>query len=139
MACGPRLGPNRSVGHTPNLSPPEGFHDDGSVTPAMDDDEPRSVAIEQLEALGLSSYAARTFVALVVHGDATAEEVSQVADVPRTRVYDAADELAGWGLVDVDQSKPRRFSPVSVDRASRRFEAEYARRREALLDALSEL
>lgn len=56
-------------------------------------DDARSAAIEQLEALGCSTYAARTYVALVELGEGTAQEVSTVADVPRTRVYNAAAEL----------------------------------------------
>ncbi|MBX0298224.1 helix-turn-helix domain-containing protein [Haloarcula nitratireducens] len=45
------------------------------------------------EALGLNTYAARTFVALVSLDEGTAQDVSEVAEVPQTRVYDAADEL----------------------------------------------
>ena len=42
-------------------------------------DHPRSAAMEQLKALGLSAYAAQTFVALVSLGDGTAEDVSAVS------------------------------------------------------------
>ena len=69
-------------------------------------DEPRSAAIEQLERFGLSTYAARTFVALVMLGTGTAKDVSRVSEVPRTRVYDAIEELQGVGLVDVQQASP---------------------------------
>ncbi|AZH26408.1 hypothetical protein [Haloplanus aerogenes] len=51
----------------------------------MSDDEPRSAAVENLTTLGSNTYAARTFVALTVLGDGTAQEVSDVVDVPRTR------------------------------------------------------
>ncbi|WP_336036355.1 TrmB family transcriptional regulator [Halobacterium yunchengense] len=102
-------------------------------------DRPRSTAVEQLEALGLSTYAARTFVALVGLGDGTAQDVSEVADVPRTRVYDAADELREHGLVDVRQSNPKRFWAVSAETAGRHFEAEYAHRVSTLTAALDAL
>jgi len=58
-------------------------------------DDPQSAAIEQLERFGMSAYAARTFVALASLG--TARDVSQVSEVPRTRVYDAIDELQDRG------------------------------------------
>lgn len=64
---------------------------------------PHFEAIKQLPALGLSAYAARTLVALVELGEGTAQDVSGVADVPRTRVYDAVDELQHRGLVVVLQ------------------------------------
>ena len=98
--------------------------------------QPQTVAIDQLEALGLSAYAARTFVALSSLGKATAQEVSEVSDVPRTRVYDAASELQQRGLVDVQQSTPKQFWVVSAETASRRFEQEYTHRVEVLTEAL---
>jgi sugar-specific transcriptional regulator TrmB len=64
-------------------------------------DHPHPVAIDQLEQFGLSSYAAQTFVALTSLGAATARNVNQTPDVPRTRVYDAVDELHDWGHVVV--------------------------------------
>lgn len=96
----------------------------------------RSAAIEQLEALGLSSYAARTYVALVSLGDGTAQDVSDVSDVPRTRVYDAVKELQERGLVDVRQSTPKRFWPVSTETIGQHFEREYANRVNRLLESL---
>lgn len=68
-----------------------------------------SAAVKQLKQFGLSTYAARTFVALVELGSGTARDVSQVSDVPRTRVYDAADELCEYGLVEVRQTSPKEF------------------------------
>ena len=56
-------------------------------------EDPQSAAVEQLERFGLSTYAVRTFVAVARLGSGTARDVSQVSEVPRTRVYDAIDEL----------------------------------------------
>jgi len=102
-------------------------------------DDPHQVAVEQLEALGLSAYAARTYVALVGHGSGTAKSVSERADVPRTRVYDAADELSEWGLVEVEPSTPRRFVPVSADTASELLDEEFTRRIDLVDDVLREI
>ena len=102
-------------------------------------DHARSAAIEQLEALGLSAYAARTFVALVSLGQGTAKEVSEVSDVPRTRVYDAVKDLQEQGLVDVRNSTPREFWAISTETAGRRFEAEYRHRVSTLTEALDSL
>ena len=102
-------------------------------------EDPRSVAIEQLERFGLSAYAARTFVALASLGTGTARDVSQVSEVPRTRVYDAIDELHDRGLVDILQSSPKQFWAISAETASRTFEHELQHRTEILRTALSEL
>jgi sugar-specific transcriptional regulator TrmB len=100
---------------------------------------PRTAAVEQLERFGLSTYAARTFVALASLGTGTARDVSRVSEVPRTRVYDAVDELRERGLVDVQQSSPKQFWAISAETASRTFEHELERRVAALRTALDEL
>ncbi|EMA65547.1 TrmB family transcriptional regulator [Halorubrum kocurii] len=104
-----------------------------------DSDDPRSTAVEQLEAFGLSAYAARTFVALTGLGEGTAKDVSALAEVPRTRVYDATAELREHGLVDVQQSSPKRFTAVSAETTGRRFRREYTRRADLLAEALDEI
>lgn len=108
----------------------------------MSDDPPdqsRSTAVKQFVALGLSTYAARTYVALLSLGEGTAQDVSQVADVPRTRVYDAADELHERGLVDVKQSSPKQYWAVSTETVGRHFAQEYDHRVNVLTDALDAL
>ncbi|PSP32233.1 TrmB family transcriptional regulator [Halobacteriales archaeon QH_10_67_22] len=102
-------------------------------------EDPPSTAVEQLERFGLSAYAARTFVALARLGSGTARDVSQVSEVPRTRVYDAIDELHDQGLVDIQHSSPKRFWAISSETASRTFEHELQRRTEILRTALDEI
>lgn len=97
------------------------------------------MVIEQLEAFGLSSYAARTFAALVSLGEGTAQDVSDVSDVPRTRVYDAVDELRKRGLVDVQQSTPKRFWAISSETSGRLFEREFSDRVERMVEALNSI
>lgn len=102
-------------------------------------DEPHDLAVQQLESLGLSSYAARTFVALVSLGNGTARDISDVSDVPRTRVYDAIDEIQSHGLVDVQQTTPKRFWAVSPETTGRHFEQDYQHRVNLMLEALGAL
>ncbi len=87
-------------------------------------DDPRAAAIEQPDEFGRSTYAARTFVALVSLDTGTAKDVGQVPEVPRTRVYDPIDDLHGQGLVDIQQSPPKEFWAISAGTTSRKFERE---------------
>jgi sugar-specific transcriptional regulator TrmB len=98
-----------------------------------------STAIEQLEAFRLSTYAARTFVALSSLGSGTAKEVSQVAEVPRTRVYDAVEELRDRGLVDIQQSSPQRFIAISAETTRRKLDQDLQQRLTKLTTALDQL
>jgi len=69
----------------------------------------------------------------------TARDVSRVSEVPRIRVYDAIDALHDRGLVDVQQSSPKRFWAISAETASRTFEHELQRRTELLRTTLGHL
>ncbi len=100
---------------------------------------PKGTAIEQFEQFGLSAYAARTYVALIGLGSGTAADVSDVSEVPRTRVYDAVEELHERGLVDIQHSNPKQFWPVSSETTSRKFEREFEYRAELLTKSLDEL
>lgn len=94
---------------------------------------------ELLEELGLQRYEAHCFVALTRLSEATAREISEVADVPRTRVYDAVEQLEDEGLVDVQHSNPKRFRAVSVEQAVALLRERFDRRFDHLLDGLETL
>lgn len=136
-----QIGPNHADAVCPPLpyrEGPESRYTTNSMAPT-DSDQSWSTAVDHLEALGLSAYAARTFVALQTIGEATARDISEVASVPRTRVYDAVEELQSWGLVDVQQSTPKQFWAVSSETTSRRFESEVSYRLDELVSALDSL
>jgi sugar-specific transcriptional regulator TrmB len=85
-------------------------------------------AIHSLERLGLTSYEAKVFIALHKLGTGTAREVSRVADVPRSQVYSVTESLEDRALIEVQQSSPIQYRPVSIDEARstlhERFERE---------------
>lgn len=103
------------------------------------EDDPYSTVLAQFEAFGLTTYAARTLATLVRIGEGTAREVSEAGDVPRTRVYDAVEELSELGLAEAMQSSPKRFSVADAETLCRAFEREHADRMGALSRALSEI
>jgi sugar-specific transcriptional regulator TrmB len=78
-------------------------------------------AVDGLVRLGLTTYEARVFVALQRLGEGTASEVSGVTDVPRSQEYGAAEDLDDRGLVEIQQSTPTIFRPLSLDRARKRL------------------
>ena len=90
-----------------------------------------SDAVTSLERLGLTGYEAKVFIALQKLGSGTARDVHRVADVPRSQVYSAAENLEERGLVEVQQSNPMQYRPVSIEAARsilrERFEQEQER------------
>jgi sugar-specific transcriptional regulator TrmB len=89
-------------------------------------------AIELLETFELTEYEAKCFVALLRLSEGTAKEVSEVADVPRARIYDSMDALQDRGLVSVQESKPRRFRAVTPQEAVDLLERECRERLDRL-------
>lgn len=104
-----------------------------------DTDHPSRAAIEQFQQLGLTEYGARSYIALLQLGTGTAREISETADVPRTRVYDAIDQLQDEGLVDVQHASPKVFKPVARETALRHFQEKYDDLIEQLMPLLQDL
>lgn len=93
-------------------------------------------AIETLQKLGLKEYEARCFVGLSRLSTGTAKNLSEITDVPRTRVYDAIRVLETKGLVEVHHSSPQEFRAVSVDEAIETLQEEYESRLDRVQGAL---
>jgi sugar-specific transcriptional regulator TrmB len=83
----------------------------------MDDED----AVDGLTQLGLTIYEARVFLALQKLGSASASDISEVADVPRSQVYGAAEALQERSLVDTQQSTPTVYRPVPLEQARSRL------------------
>lgn len=96
-------------------------------------------AVSTLRAFELTEYEAKCFVALTRLREGTAKEVSEVADVPRARIYDSMDALQDRGLVSVQESKPRRFRAVSPRETVDLLERECRKRVERLGTVLPRL
>jgi len=96
-------------------------------------------AITALKRLGLSNYEARVFVALQELGSASARAISERSDVPRSQVYGAADDLVDRGLLEVTESSPKQYRPVSLSTARELLTERLEREREQAFDNLEEL
>jgi len=93
-------------------------------------------AIEVLQQLGLKEYEARCFVGLSRLETGTAKQLSEITEVPRTRVYDAIRVLEAQGLVEIQHSSPQQFRAVSLDEATETLRDQYEARVQRLHDAL---
>lgn len=96
-------------------------------------------AVELLQKLGLKEYEAKCLVALSRLPKATAKEISETSDVPRTRVYDAIGVLEAKGLVEVQHSSPQQFRSVPIEEAAETLREEYATQTETLVEAVNNI
>ena len=69
-----------------------------------------------LEKLGLTEYEAKTLSALFNLREAEAPEISRLAQVPKTRVYDVLDRLTNKGLIIEIYGRPKKYRVVEPEK-----------------------
>jgi len=91
----------------------------------MTEENSLEIAVDGLRQLGLKKYEAEVFVGLSRIGVGTAKDISELTEVPRTRVYDSIRVLESDGLVEVQHSSPKKFRAVPVEEASTMLRDKY--------------
>jgi HTH-type transcriptional regulator, sugar sensing transcriptional regulator len=70
---------------------------------------------ELLEAIGLGLYERKALMALMLCGVADAATLCREGDVPSSKIYLAMEKLAGLGLVQIQQTRPRMFAALPAE------------------------
>jgi len=68
--------------------------------------------VRNLTTLGLTEYEARVYAALVGIGEGSARQIHEASGVPRPRVYDIAEGLAGRGFITIRRGSPHVYIPA---------------------------
>ena len=105
----------------------------------MTDNDKTEAAVEGLQQLGLKKYEAEVFVGLSQIGVGTAKDISELTEVPRTRVYDSVRVLESEGLVEVQHTNPKRFRGVPLEEATDTLREMYDEQIEKVESALSSM
>jgi len=71
--------------------------------------------IEKISLFGLNSYESKLWAALLSRGIATAGELSEIANVPRSRCYDVLESLEKKGFIVSKIGKPLKYIAVAPD------------------------
>ncbi|MFB6118457.1 TrmB family transcriptional regulator [Halosegnis sp.] len=71
--------------------------------------------------LEFGEYELAVYLTVLEHGELTAPELARRADVPKTRVYDTARDLADRGLVEVHETRPMRVAAADPEAAFAEF------------------
>lgn len=96
-------------------------------------------AHHHLQALGLTEYEARAYVALLGLGRAQPAKIARASRIPRPKVYETLERLEARGLATRTQSAPLEYAPLSTREYIARAEREFTGRIEGLERALSRL
>ena len=95
--------------------------------------------LNKLKDFGLNSYEAKLWTALLSRGVATAGELSDIANVPRSRSYDVLESLERKGFVVMKLGKPIKYIAVPpgevIERVKKKIKEE-AKKQSQVIDGL---
>jgi HTH-type transcriptional regulator, sugar sensing transcriptional regulator len=77
--------------------------------------------VERLTRLGLTSYEARAYIALLRRDTLTAAETARLAGLPRQRVYDVLSSLVEKGLASTRPGRAVKYSATAPEQALERL------------------
>ena len=95
--------------------------------------------LDALKSIGLNLYERKIFVALLARGVATAGELSQIANVPRSRSYDILESLAEKGFVVVQPSKPIRYVTLAPKDALERTKENLKKKHDEMVERINSM
>ncbi len=97
--------------------------------------------LNKMKAFGLNSYEAKLWMALLSRGVSTAGELSDIANVPRSRSYDVLESLEKKGFIMMKLGKPIKYVAVKphevIERVKKRIESE-AQTQAMMIDKIKE-
>jgi len=97
--------------------------------------------LNKLKDFGLNTYESKLWTALLSRGVSTAGELSDIANVPRSRSYDVLESLEKKGFIVMKLGKPIKYiavPPVEVIERVKRQVQDKAKAHTDLLDSLRE-
>ncbi len=92
-----------------------------------------------LKRLDLNQYESKVYTSLLFLGTATAGEISENANVPRSRVYDVLNSLENKGFALVEVGRPVKYRAVSLESAVNQLKASYENEHEQKITELEKL
>src|SRR5919204_3916474 len=94
--------------------------------------QPTSRSARELTDLGLTTYEAKAYVALLGRDSFTAAQVSRQAGLPRQRIYDVLGSLVEKGLASSRPGSVVKYAAVAPELAIDRLVIEHRRQLEEL-------
>lgn len=77
--------------------------------------------VEKLKKFGFNSYESKVYIALLKKYPATGYEISQLANIPQSRAYDALKALEAENIVLSGKEKPQKYTPISPKELTQRL------------------
>jgi len=95
--------------------------------------------LKKIKDFGLNSYEAKIWTALLSRGVATAGELSDISNVPRSRSYDILESLEKKGFIVMKLGKPIKYIAVSPEEVVERVKKKVTDEAEQSIKTMDEL
>ncbi len=95
--------------------------------------------LSKLKDFGLNSYESKLWTALLSRGVSTAGELSDIANVPRSRTYDVLESLEKKGFIIMKLGKPIKYLAVSPSEVIERVKKKFNKEAKDRVDMLDEI
>lgn len=95
--------------------------------------------INKLKDFGLNSYESKLWTALLSRGVSTAGELSDIANVPRSRSYDVLESLEKKGFIIMKIGKPIKYIAVSPEEVIERVKKKIRQDSEKQIEVVAHL
>jgi len=70
-----------------------------------------------LEEFGLSRNEIRTYLTVLSMGLSDAKEICSQTGIPSSKIYNLLENLENYGLIEIQESRPKKYKPLSLDHA----------------------
>lgn len=77
--------------------------------------------MEYLRRVGLTTYEAEAYLALLQKRELTADEISKTTSIPITRVYGTLEQLMQKGFARIIESRPKKFHAIAPEEAKHAY------------------
>lgn len=95
--------------------------------------------VKKLRDIGLNSYEAKIFLALLYKGVASAGELSEITGVPRSRSYDVLESLEKKGFIILKLGKPIKYMALNPEEALERVKNRIKANAQSKIEELEKL
>jgi len=99
----------------------------------------RKDIVQAIENLGLSTYEAKAYYALLSQSPLTGYKLSKISGVPRSRIYETVEKLQDKGLVLLQEGDTTLLIPVSLESFLEKKEKESKRNIDFLKEVVPQL
>lgn len=98
-----------------------------------------STTVNILKDLGFTEYQAKCLIAIIKQDITTPKKISDLTGIPRSNVYEAAEQLSKKGLIEIKQDGKQKYKPTKTKEIIKDLETQQNKKLSKLKKSLSKI